>query len=97
MTLHKNIKIDQHGHHIEPGCSGKTLNSFSTSGTHRATLEMSHDCKNDGIVIMTKGIYPWLFLTLIFHNSLLADVRMMTDKTIHFMIDNTQSIYYLQI
>ena len=48
-------------------CSRKISSSCPTSCTHRVTL-VHHDWKNDGINIMTKGIYQWLFVTLIFHN-----------------------------
>jgi hypothetical protein len=49
-------------------CSRKIRSSCPTSGTHRVTL-VQHDWENGGINIMTKGIYQWLFVTMIFHNS----------------------------
>ena len=49
-------------------CSRKISSFCPTSGTHRVTL-VQHDWENGGINIMTKGIYQWLFVTMIFHNS----------------------------
>jgi hypothetical protein len=52
-------------------CSGRVSSSYSTSGTRRVNIDInpviSHECGEDREVFATIGIYPWSFVTQIFH------------------------------
>jgi hypothetical protein len=53
-------------------CSGRVSSSCSSSDTRRVNLVInpviSHERGNDREVFTTSGIYPWSFVTQIFHN-----------------------------
>jgi len=57
---------------VELRCSGRVGSSCSTSGNRRVNLltnpVKSHEWGKDREVIATSGIYPWSFVTQIFHN-----------------------------
>jgi hypothetical protein len=53
-------------------CSGRINSSCPTSGTRRVNIVthpvISHEWGKDREVFMTKGTYPWSFVTQTFHN-----------------------------
>ena len=57
---------------VELRCSGRVSSSCSTSDTRHVNLVtnpvISHERGKDREVFTTSGIYPWSFVTRIFHN-----------------------------